>query len=497
MIDVSTRPTKSGDEASDLFSYLAAVVADLGLAIEQRDGRITVKAPCGSPLGLWLEPLDDQIFAYFLCRSTSWHWDGERTDVHDLFSIYLATRLATAGLASCALVDAPHPAVYVPGELYARYIIPIQPHRGWYTDNADGRAELADLISVLNDVEYELHSLGGPCNDSEEMGFSIDDDVLNRWGSDISEALNVTDGDPDSGPLLYARTNPDWLYYRTVTGDQSLAQSWGLGMLFRVSVQGDSDEKQGTSARLVRRGALQNACKDEDLAYVKHLLEELEFHDSANVRAIPLEDCLVVTSGPNICMIRTNAGEDAYAVEVEATLRQNDSFLAWARPSVEFEWAVPVDATPFEQLTYDLLSAEPNVRRVRFVGSTNDGDGGRDLLVDMVTPLTRQEIEAGAAQGDNILVPRRVLAQCKTKRDPKKGIGKADVRDIRDTIERYEADGYWLFASSHITAQLVEHLEVLERKYQYVNWWTRREIEDVLRRSPRLIDAHADVVTRV
>lgn len=194
-------------------------------------------------------------------------------------------------------------------------------------------------------------------------------------------------------------------------------------------------------------------------------------------------------------MLRTGTGKVTYGEEVEKTIRQQDSFLAWARPASVFEWVSAVDPARFEQLTYDLLSAEPYARRVRFVGATNDPDAGRDLIVDMVAPLTKGEIEAGEAQNGNLLVPRRVLVQCKTKRDPKKGIGKSDVLDIRDTIERHDADGYWLFASPHITAALIEHLEVLGRKH-YVNWWTRREIEEALRRSPRLIDAYGDIVTR-
>lgn len=139
------------------------------------------------------------------------------------------------------------------------------------------------------------------------------------------------------------------------------------------------------SGRLVRRGALQNSWKDEDLANASRVLGDLNLQESADVLAIPLEDCLIVTSGPHTCVLRTDAGKDAYTREVETTLRQHDSFLTWARPAVEFEWATPVDPMRFEQLTYDLLSAEPNVRRVRFVGSTNDPDDGRDLLVDMVT----------------------------------------------------------------------------------------------------------------
>lgn len=491
------RSTGSDDTpAIDLFEYLTSVISNLQLEISRSGDRFLIRVPCSSPLGLRLEPLDGQVFAYFQCRSTSWHWPGERTDVHDLFSVYLAARLAAAGLASCSLLDEPHPASHVPGELYARYIVPMQPNRGWYTDDSNGREQLVALINALCDVEGELHSLGGPCNTAEEMKFSVDDDALTTWGSDIAEAFEL-DGDNEKyEPILYVRANPNWMYYRTATGDRSVAKSWELGLLIGTSVREEAEERQGESGLLIRRGVLENSWKHDDMVYLKSVLADLNYNDSVDVSVIPLEDCLVVASGPHLCMLRADTGKEAYLQEVEKTLRQQDSFLAWARPAIAFGWVTPIDPKRFEQLTYDLLSAEPNVRRVRFVGSTNNADGGRDLLVDMMTPLTRKEIEAGGAQGGNLLVPRRVLVQCKTKRDPNKSIGKSDVLDIRDTIERYEADGYWLFSSSLITAQLVEHLEVLNRRFPYVDWWTRIEIEEALRRSPRLIETHNDTVTR-
>ncbi|MGW4399111.1 restriction endonuclease [Amycolatopsis nivea] len=414
--------------------------------------------------------------------------------MHDLYSIYLAARLAAAGLASCSLLDEPNPATHIPGELYARYIVPTQPHRGWYTNDEDGRAEIGELIHILNDVESELHGLGGPCNDSIEMQFSTDDDALSFWGCDAAEALapDLKEDDEDDA-LLYARTNPDWFYYRTAAGDKSAAKSFEFSQLLATFALGGTNEKQGSTALLIRRGPLENAINNEDLKNAKAILADLNYGEFTEPLAIPMEDCLVVSSGLHTFALRTRTGKDAYNQEIDRTLRQQDSFLSWARPISEFRWTPPVDPARFEKLTYDLLSAEPNVRRVRFVGSTNDSDAGRDLIVDMVTPLTKQEIEAGEAQGDKILTPRRILVQCKTKRDPDKSVSKSDVRDIRDTIERHEADGYWLFASSHITAQLVEHLEILGRK-TYVDWWTRHEIEAALRRNPRLIDAHRDIL---
>ncbi|MFC5053010.1 restriction endonuclease [Saccharothrix xinjiangensis] len=492
---MSSYPGLSTDSRdSGLFHYITELAATLNFEVEERDERMVVRAPCSSPLSFRLERLENQVFAYFACRSTSWSWEGERTDVHDLFSTYLAVRLSAAGLASCSSYDEPHPASHVPGELYARYLVLEQPRKGWYPDDDAGRADLASLVELFAEVEEELHQLGGPCNRSEESEFSTSDEGLMAWAGDVSATLGIEDADEE--PITTARANPDWLYYRTADGNRSVVRSWQFALLLTTCARTDVDENEGTSARLVRRGELRNAVEKSDFAEAKSVLEEVNLREADEVFAVPLEDRLVAVEGPHAYSLRADTGRDVYTREVGATLRRNDSFLEWAHPVTGFRWTANVDPKRFEQLTYDLLFEEPNVTRVRFVGSTHDADGGRDLLVDMVTPLTRDEIkEYGVHHG--LLVPRRVLVQCKTKRDPGKGVGKSDVLDIRDTIERHGADGYWLVTSTHITAQLVEHLEVLNRKHPHVDWWTRREVEDALVRNPRVAAKYEDVVTAV
>ena len=87
---------------------------------------------------------------------------------------------------------------------------------------------------------------------------------------------------------------------------------------------------------------------------------------------------------------------------------------------------------------------------------------------------------------------RRVVGQCKTS---SKTIGKKEVRDIRDIVEHHEATGYFLAASSRISSDLANHLDMLRvRGGIWTEWWTRAEIETRLRRHPEVAERFPDVI---
>ena len=59
--------------------------------------------------------------AWVSVRSSSWNWDGERTDIHDVIAHTVALWLYLHGH-SCSLWEVDNPAVFVPTEVYS-YVI--------------------------------------------------------------------------------------------------------------------------------------------------------------------------------------------------------------------------------------------------------------------------------------------------------------------------------------------------------------------------------------
>ena len=152
-------------------------------------------------------------------------------------------------------------------------------------------------------------------------------------------------------------------------------------------------------------------------------------------------------------------------------LERNKKEQALLLSNREFFWKYPVDCGRFEMLCADLLEKMHTTSKIRLVGSVNNADEGRDILIYNV---------------DGSLY----LCQCKAYQ---KNIGKSNVRDIRDTIEYHGASGFFLMASSGITSQLINHLELLKTKYK-VDWYSEREIFKLLRQYPSIADAYRDII---
>lgn len=135
----------------------------------------------------------------------------------------------------------------------------------------------------------------------------------------------------------------------------------------------------------------------------------------------------------------------------------------------------------------ELLNQESNVVRTRKVGSSREGDGGRDIEIEIIQPelLTRENI--------GLTKPIKVIGQCKAY---KNSVNKSNVKDIRDTLDFYNSQGYFLAVSSQITVPLHDYLNSLKEKYNlYVDWWNKSEIEDRLRIHTDIALRYPDIVT--
>ena len=144
-----------------------------------------------------------------------------------------------------------------------------------------------------------------------------------------------------------------------------------------------------------------------------------------------------------------------------------------------FAWKYPVNPSRFEDLIADLIETDIKVNKVRLLGKSNNSDGGRDILI-------YKRILGEQGYNSNYLV----IGQCKAY---KNSVNKAHVTDIRDMIEHYGANGFFLAVTSNITVPLIDVLCKLGEKYE-VDWWTQREIFSLLRKNFYLVERYSDLV---
>lgn len=144
-----------------------------------------------------------------------------------------------------------------------------------------------------------------------------------------------------------------------------------------------------------------------------------------------------------------------------------------------FKWKYPVNSGRFEELVADLLETDIRIDRVRLVGKSNNPDGGRDLIIYKL----RRDNEGKYIQ-------KLIIGQCKAY---KKSVNKSHILDIRDTLEHYNAEGFFVAVTSSITAPLIDHLCKLKEKKD-VDWWTEREIFKKLRQNSYILDKYLDII---
>lgn len=72
-------------------------------------------------------------------------------------------------------------------------------------------------------------------------------------------------------------------------------------------------------------------------------------------------------------------------------------------------------------------------------------------------------------------------------------MGKADIPDIRDTLDRHDASGILVVALS-VRRLLAEHLGILRKRDVWADFWGRAEIEEQLDANPDLVRTCPDII---
>jgi len=179
-------------------------------------------------------------------------------------------------------------------------------------------------------------------------------------------------------------------------------------------------------------------------------------------------------------------------LSVDAWQERNRKDASIFNFSARCVWGEQIDPGRFEELAYALLQEEPGVEWLRATGTVRDRDQGRDLIARWILPRDRQRLNEKEAEAP--FAPRDVIVQVKTRQ---RTVGKADVRDVRDTLERHGVSGFFLIAFPNISNDLLNYLGTLRSQGYWTDWWTRQQLEDRLRRNPHIAQLFSDLVDLV
>lgn len=424
---------------------------------------------------------DNKTEFYFYVRTGSWAYIDERTDIHDIFSTLLSLWIRKMNNCSSMAYDVAHPvfsgSVEDDCEIYARYIVPTQTLNNHFRLDKDVLQFYKDVIGGIVMLEqYIWACFGGcPCEICKEklsIKYSyrneLSDGLLEKINNSLGEGFKVNFKD---------RQLPTWQYYRDfIKGISVIKSKQILPLLRSISILEKNIKIESTNGLLlIQEDALYNFVSTGELEEMNEILSVLEADAKGDLLYVILDNKIVVMGYSTFIIKDSDSGSISFKAEKEVLKNRHDfEFNTLFKPS-KIEWCDKISDSSFEDLIAELLRREPNVMRVRKVAHTNEPDGGKDLIIDIkIVPDSGRKLP----ENINPYALISVIVQCKAY---KNGVSKADVSDIRDTVEDYGYEGFMLAVASYTRRSLTEHLDKL-RNTMWVDWWTSTEIEERIRK---------------
>lgn len=433
---------------------------------------------------------EEKVTFYLFARTTSWDAPGERTDLNDILSTLPAIflRIESPHISS-TLFDIENPCGIAPEiEVYARYIAFTQPNNYSLLDRStETLSIIRNILETLTVYESNLHHFM-EFDLSIEQDSSFKDKKLRQWASFISNALSE---DLDAENITFnKRINPHWFYYRSQISKMSiyLAPVTSKSMTNLLSHLTPWEKYEDADFFFFKSKYTQNAATRYDVNTIVNLLQTLE-NNETNVNLIPIENRLIALSKNYIIFKESECDRQAYVngrKHIIKRRKQEQNFLFEGNVYV---WSDSIDGGRFEGLIRDLLSKRNDILQVRNTSVTNEPDANADLICIWYTTSL-----SDMPQHEDIppVQKKKIVVQCKAWA---KNIGKNDLPSIRDTLDRFDADGMLVATSKTVSRSLFEHFEVLRKKGIWVDYWNRASIEDMLDNHPELIEKYSDIIS--
>ena len=471
-----------------VIAQAVATANECGLEIQHRETHaisVWTSRYTGLHIRLWIDA-EEMIAFNFYCRTTSWQYNGERTDLHDSLSVFFAVFLKQLELCSIFTVPVQNPATEAEAEIYGNYLIPVQVDPGLINAKAADLGKIDILISALFIFEQFLWNQYGGCP-CDECRSRLDYEFDYRWEDMDSRRLNQAKNILGYNEMLVSyieRTLPTWFYYRNFKTRATLIDSPAIMPFFHAKPASSVKPVKGLSGDLMIgkhfQHYLSNVSRKKLYAYFRKLKDK-------QPELVILENKLIAVGERFIVSIDTDCGLHRFKKEREKVRERHNAEFELLFSQQTLVWADRIQDDLFENLIKDLLEREPNVSRVRKLAHTRERDKGADLIAEWIIAKDR------VAPGENPYVTINVIIQCKAY---KNGVGKSDVPDIRDTVEHRNYDGFFLATSSYTKASLSEHLDKLRIKKQlWVDWWTSAEIEERLKKHEDLILKYSSILS--
>lgn len=484
-------------ETNDLLTRAVAAISAGGQETLQKPPIFSCADQTHEPFRIMQESAqfcdEDEQFLWGTVRTTGAQFDGDRTDIHDVLSLIWGAVMRAFGIGSAWLVDEPH--IVVPGEIGARHLLFQQcPWKitgsSFETARKSLNAWSAFAFHMLDDVfQWDR----GRYAARPDLATTVRQTEHPIWADEVIRYLrHPTD------VTFNSRTFPLWIYFSSQDRGVTVVRLPKIRVFFlkAILMPFAPEVAKGENAYAIFANGIPNAIP-YNLAKKARKILSLTGDKCSDVIELPLDSHCLFIGDKTIVALRGEYGREIFEHERQKVMarRSVENRVFFVESTIE--WRTPLNAGALEDLCLDLIKREPGVVWAKPVGTVNDRDGGRDILIDWRVPNAHEACTDNRAVNDAIESKSRgtsiirVIAQVKSR---SKTIGKRDVQDIRDTLEHHQADGFLLIAYPRISTALVDHLDKLGKTQTRTGWWESRDVEERLRRHPDIAKRYPKLV---
>lgn len=464
---------------------LLKLIDQLELKITERTkNRLDISDEYQQDFYLTLElDTSDIAIAYFIFRTNSYNYDGERTDLHDCQSILFSICCAINSQ-SVSLWDIENPFSEIEEELYGRYAIISQPNFSVIPQDAPGLKILKEVLHTYKTFQeftiyYKHYS-------TKSKHYSWDTKNINLLREKIASYLGIS---PDK-IIGNERTYPDWNYFQIYSEKLSAIHSTIASKTLThhiIAISKKNDQITDSNITYLKNDHLKHCHSEEEIKKTTSLAESL---GGCAAKILPTESHLFAISGDWIVAKRGDFGLQRFKNEritFSKKITEKINFLFEVR---KLTWNKKGSPERFEDLCRDILAREPLVTRTRKVSPTNQPDKGRDLIVEIIDSKPTDEL---VSQSDHPLAIKKYLVQCKYSN---RTLGIPKGMGPFESIYLGNYDGYFLITNNTLSSDFTSLLEKIRADERYsADWWTQAEIEEKLKDNIDLIVKYDDLVS--
>jgi len=423
------------------------------------------------------------LVSYFIFRTNSWAYSGERTDLHDCFSVLFSLACATNKI-SVSLWDVSNGFSQVEGELYARYATISQPNCSVITQDEAGIENIKSMISIYKD--FQSFILPYKCQSSSDKKYSWDLDELHETSKSIACLMELSTEDV----VANRRAQPDWDYYQICKENISIIKTpIGSKMLCGYVSEAYDDLEKLSDSNIVyhKNGIAKNCFSINEVEQIQRIAKFLTGYSG---KILASESHIFALTKDWVIVKKGDFGFDRFRDERDTFSQLILNKVNFLFENLCFEWKKGGCPSRFESLCRDLLVREPLISRVRKVSPTNQPDNGRDLVAEVINYKPTSVLIEQTEQPINI---KKYMVQCKLTN---KTLGIPSGMGPFEAMYLGGYDGYFLITNSMLSSSHTAQLEKLRSDDNYnAEWWVKDDIEERLKSNIDILLEYTDLVT--